>query len=120
MEWIHIHSCFSVPLAGCQYCTNRCHCSPGRLILRPYPIDQQDKLFIDPDVDVKTEKLLVNSEDVATEIRGCINTAMHNEVPDNLSENHPEFHIYSQMTKDLIESVDEIFDTAKHFPYTGK
>ena len=74
-----------MPLADCQYCTHRCHCSPGRKIIRPYPIDQQDKLFLDPDVDVKTEKLLEKSEDVATEIRGCLNTAMHNEVP-NLSE----------------------------------
>ena len=80
------NSYFLVPLAGCQYCTHRCHCSPGRKIIRPYPIDQQDKLFLDPDVDVKTEKLLEKSEDVATEIRGCLNTAMHNEVP-NLSEN---------------------------------
>ena len=50
-----------MPFAGCQYCTNRCHCSPGRLILRPYPIDQQNKPFLDPDVDVKTENKLETS-----------------------------------------------------------
>jgi len=106
-----------MPLAGCQYCTHRCHCSPGRKIIRPYPIGHQDKLFLDPDVDVKTEKLLEKSEDVATEIRGCLNTAMHNEVP-NLSENPQEYDNYAQVAKDLMESANEIFDTAKHFPYT--
>ena len=93
-----------MPLAGCQYCTHRCHCSPGRKIIRPYQIDQQDKLFLDPDVDVRTEKLLEKSEDVATEIRGCLNTAMHNEVP-NLSEN-PQGYIYIRFVEILsIESI---------------
>ena len=53
-----------------------------------------------------TEKLLEKSEDVATEIRDCLNTAMHNEVLD-LQEHSEEFRNYSKMASVLIESAIE-------------
>lgn len=107
----------SMIISGCQYCANRCHCSPGRKIIRPYPIAYQNRPWLDPDVDLRTEKILKKSEDVASDIRDCVNTAMHNEVLD-LQEHSEEFRSYAQMASDLMGSTNEIFDTAKHFPYT--
>ena len=59
-------------LAGCRFCNNLCHCSPGRHLKRPYSV-VSDKKVIDPLV---THEKQLRYEDLDSEIRDVLNKQM--------------------------------------------
>ena len=88
----------SGPVAGCNYCRYRCHCSPGKRVKIPY----HGPTFRDKEV--KKEDLIDYNE-LKEEVRSAINTQMHNELPPE--EIKGQKWRYQRMADNVIQSAEE-------------
>ena len=98
-------------LAGCRYCTFRCHCSPGRKQKRPYP--ENCPPYVDDDL--KSHPKLLNLPDVQKEVRNYKTTRMNNEESESRLNMFNVVESYANEAKDVILSSHEVFDLAGFF-----
>ena len=100
-----------ISLAGCRYCTFRCHCSPGRKQKRPYP--ENCPPYVDDDL--KSQPKLLNLPDVQKEVRNYKTTRMNNEESESRLNMFNVVESYANEAKDVIFSSHEVFDLAGFF-----
>ena len=98
-------------LAGCRYCTFRCHCSPGRKQKRPYP--ENCPPYVDDDL--KSQPKLLNLPDVQKEVRNYKTTRMNNEESESQLNMFNVVESYANEAKNVIFSSHEVFDLAGFF-----
>ena len=98
-------------LAGCRYCTFRCHCSPGRKQKRPYP--ENCPPYVDDDL--KSQPKLLNLPDVQKEVRNYKTTRMNNEESESRLNMFNVVESYATEAKEIIFSSHEVFDLAGFF-----
>ena len=98
-------------LAGCRYCTFKCHCSPGRKQKRPYP--ENCPPYVDDDL--KSHPKLLNLPDVQKEVRNYKTTRMNNEESESRLNMFNVVETYANQAKDVILSSHEVFDLAGFF-----
>ena len=98
-------------LAGCRYCTFRCHCSPGRKQKRPYP--ENCPPYVDDDL--KSQPKLLNLPDVQKEVRNYKTTRMNNEESESRLNMFNVVQDYATEAKEIIFSSHEVFDLAGFF-----
>ena len=98
-------------LAGCRYCTFRCHCSPGRKQKRPYP--ENCPPYVDDDL--KSQPKLLNLPDVQKEVRNYKTTRMNNEESESQLNMFSVVESYANEATKVIFSSHEVFDLAGFF-----
>ena len=98
-------------LAGCRYCTFRCHCSPGRKQKRPYP--ENCPPYVDDDL--KSQPKLLNLPDVQKEVRNYKTTRMNNEESESQLNMFNVVESYAKGAQNVIFSSHEVFDLAGFF-----
>ena len=98
-------------LAGCRYCTFRCHCSPGRKQKRPYP--ENCPPYVDDDL--KSQPKLLNLPDVQKEVRNYKTTRMNNEESESQLNMFNVVESYANEAQKVIFSSHEVFDLAGFF-----
>ena len=91
-------------LANCKFCTSVCHCSPGRMLKRPYP--KNEKEFNDREV--AGEKLL-RLENVHEEVRNTMNTYYANEA---MGLSRPKMALAAT---NVMSSSNEAFELATNY-----
>lgn len=99
-------------LAGCKYCTFRCHCSPGRRLKRPYP--KNCPSYNDNELKSNQQKLL-QLVDVQKEVRNYKTTRMNNEESEARLNMFDVVEAYASEAKDVMFSSHEVFDLANYF-----
>ena len=100
-------------LAGCKYCTFRCHCSPGRRLKRPYSEIYPPVI----DTDLKSQPKLLKLGDVEEEIRNYKTTRMNNEEPEDRLQNDTNavINTYMNQAGEVMNSSKEIFELGTYF-----
>jgi hypothetical protein len=104
-------STFNTSLAGCKYCTFRCHCSPGRRLKRPYPENCPPVI----DKDLKSQPKLLKLDDVQEEIRNYKTTRMNNEESEENLQKREVLDDYQYQAGEVMNSSNEIFNLATFF-----
>ena len=98
----------TLTLAGCKFCANICHCSPGRRKKKPYFISEGDKPVKDEYV-VYENKMQI--EKVHYEIRDAIQTQK------NHSSNFlgRDYNYYNTAASNVLGSTDEVSELLLHY-----
>ena len=95
-------------VVGCRFCSFRCHCSPGKKFKKSF---ENGIPFDDPDV--KNERFLnLGNYEVKQEIRGAINTLMHEKPPQELDQFRNR---YLNSATNMIASAEELYHFYKEY-----
>ncbi len=94
-----------VKKAACCYCTSICHCSPGRIIKRPYFSVSRDPV-IDP---MEKEAKRCKIKDVQREVREAINHQL------NFGSAPHNHRHYSKAAANVLASTGEAFELALNY-----
>ena len=101
-------------LAGCNFCTKYCHCSPGRRLKRPYHATiVNDREVVVEDKGVSYEKKM-RLADVDSEIRDTLNTQIQQKPLGNRNRNF-EIDYFTKSATNLMGSSNEIFEMMAHY-----